>query len=149
MCSWLKWTKQSEPKTVQGLIMWLILSRFTPKLVDSKISNLQIDRVYPKRKTHLFKCDQSLFMNHIIFHAYILTIDILYSCGGLLSSKGVSKKWRIVTLPKGCDLYEKLCFFLKGCDCLGGFAFSKGLWTFLKGCLIYKEMQLLPFDVYK
>ena len=39
--------KQSEPKMVQGLSEWLILSMYTPKLDGSKISNLSIDRVYP------------------------------------------------------------------------------------------------------
>ena len=46
MCSWLKRTKQWELRTVQGLIMWHMLSRYTPKLDGLKISNLPIDRVY-------------------------------------------------------------------------------------------------------
>ena len=46
MCSWLKRTKQWELRKVQGLIVWHILSRYTPKLDGSKISNISIDRVY-------------------------------------------------------------------------------------------------------
>ena len=44
---WNEKKKQSEPKIVQGLSEWLILSMYTPKLDSSKISNLSIDRVYP------------------------------------------------------------------------------------------------------
>ena len=47
MCSWLKRTKQWELRKVQGLIVWHMLSRYTPKLDGSKITNLPTDRVYP------------------------------------------------------------------------------------------------------
>ena len=88
------------------------------------------------RETHLSRCDQSLFTNHTIFHTYILTILLPYSCGGLLGSKGVNKKWsvanlltgcyfterlsplwkvvsiwKVVPIPKGCDLCERLPYF--------------------------------------
>ena len=43
----MKQTKEWEPKIVQGLIVWMILSKYTSKFAGSKISNLPIDRIYP------------------------------------------------------------------------------------------------------
>ena len=81
MCSWLKRTKQWDLRTAQGLIVWHMLSRYTPKLNGSKISNLPIGRVYQiyvhygKFKGKLIQMRLTFtYKTHKFFHAYVLTI---------------------------------------------------------------------------
>ena len=92
MCSWLKRTKQWELRTVQGLIVWHILSRYTSKLDGSKISNLPIDRVYPinvhygKFKGRPTYPDAiNLYLQHKqVFSCICFNNSLPHSCGGLL-----------------------------------------------------------------
>ena len=69
-----------------------MLSRYTPNLNGSKISNLQIDRVYPisvhygklKGKPTYPDSINPYLQDSQVFHAYVLTIVIPHSCEGFL-----------------------------------------------------------------
>ena len=78
------WNKQNnENKINSRIFVWVILSRYTPKLDRLKnkstdwtsISNICL--VWKvQRKTHLSRRNQSLFTNNIVLHACILKIII-------------------------------------------------------------------------
>ena len=92
MCSWLKRTKQWELRTVQGLIVWHMLPRYTPKLDGSKISNLPIDRVYPiyvhygkfKGKPTYPDAINLYLQDTHVFSCIRFNNSLPHSCGGLL-----------------------------------------------------------------
>ena len=104
MCSWLKRTKLWELRTVQGLIVWHMLSRYTPKLDGSKISNLPIDWVYPiyvhygkfkEKPTYPDAINLYLQDTQVFFHAYVLTIAFpihVGNCWVLVSVNGKRKE---------------------------------------------------------
>ena len=87
-----------------------MLSRYTLKLDGSKISNLPIDQVYPiyvhygkfKGKPTYPDAINPYLRDTQVFHAYVLTIAIPHSCGGLLGFKRC--EWKM----KSCDFYEEL-----------------------------------------
>ena len=100
MCSWMKRTKQWELRTVQGLIVWHMLSRYTPKLDGSKISNLPINRVYPiyvhygkfKGKPTYLDTINLYLQDTQVFSCICFNNSLPHSCGGLL---GFSKcEWK-------------------------------------------------------
>ena len=93
-----------------------MLSRYTPKLDDLKISNLSIDRVYLIYVHYeKFKAEPSYpdmnnpyLQDTKVFHAYVLTIDIPSSYGGLLGlAKCVWEKNRENMKSEGTNLEEK------------------------------------------
>ena len=107
----MKRTKQWELRTVQGLVVWHMLSRYTPKLDGLKISNLPIDRVYPiyvhyeSLKGNLLIQMRLTFTykTHKFFHAYVLTIAFpihVGDCWVLASVNGKRKEriWKVMEL---------------------------------------------------
>ena len=92
MCSWLKRKKQRELRTVQGLIVWHMLSRYTPKLYGLNISYLPIDRVY-RIYVHYGKFKGkptypdaiNLYLQYTqVFSCICFNTSLPNSCGGLL-----------------------------------------------------------------
>ena len=116
MCSWLKRTKQWELRKVQGLIVWHMLSRYTPKLDGSKITNLPIDRVYQiyvhygKFKTKPTYPDAiKLYLQDTqVFSCICFNNSLPHSCGGLLGfSKCQWEKKRQNVKSEGTTLEGK------------------------------------------
>ena len=93
-----KTNKTMRTKNGSRLIVWLMFSRYKPKIDGSKISNLSIDRVYLIYVHYRKFQGKSTYPDEInpflqdtqVFHAYVLTIVILHSYVGLL---GFSKMW--------------------------------------------------------
>ena len=100
ICSWLKRTKQWELRTVQGLIVWHMLSRYTPKFDGSKISNLSIDRVYPiyvnygkfKGKPTYPDAINLYLQDTQVFSCICFDNSLPHSWGGLLGLASVNGK---------------------------------------------------------
>ena len=143
MCSWLKRTKQWEPKQFKG---WLCDLCCLGIHQSSTVQRYQIDRLTEYIR-YMFTMESSKG-NPLIQRQSILNYEShSFSCI-LLGFKGVNRKWRVVTLLKSCDYVEglwtlwKVVSFLKDCDRLKGYAFSKVLWPFwkvvffLEGCLL-------------
>ena len=92
MFSWLKRTKQWELRTVQGLIVWHMLSRYTPKLAGQRyqiyrlteymrymftMESLKGNLLIQIRLTFTYK-------THKFFSCICFNNSLPHSCGGLL-----------------------------------------------------------------
>ena len=100
MCSWLKRTKQWELRTVQGLIVWHMLSRYTQ---SSTVQKYQIYRLTEYIR-YMFTTESLkgnlliqmwltfTYKTHMYFHAYVWTIAFPIHVGDSLVLASVNGK---------------------------------------------------------